>query len=125
MAQVMVTIDGRSYRMACDDGQEPYIQDLASNLDKQVMELRKQFGAIGDMRLLLMASLIQSDDVRALRERVDTLEQENHQLKTIRSSLLDQSFSDQQHNAHYLESCADRIHALVNRIENPPKEAAE
>lgn len=118
MAQVIVTIDGRSYRMACDDGQEAYIQELSSNLDDQVSALRQQFGAIGDMRLLLMAALIISDDLKVLNERIASLEVENQQLKTTRTSLLDQSQSDQKQIADYIDNAANEINRFTDSISN-------
>ena len=48
MSHVNVSIDGRQYRMACDEGQEPHLQSLAEDLDKRIVELRENFGDIGD-----------------------------------------------------------------------------
>ena len=35
MAQVNVTISGKTYRMACDDGQEEHLTGLAERLDRR------------------------------------------------------------------------------------------
>ena len=51
MAQVTVTIDGKAYRMACDEGQEEHLISLASRFDRYVMHLKDSFGEIGDQRL--------------------------------------------------------------------------
>ncbi|MDE1994611.1 MAG: cell division protein ZapA, partial [Rhizobiaceae bacterium] len=47
MAQVTVTIDGKAYRMACEEGQEEHLTDLATRFDRYVMHLKSQFGEIG------------------------------------------------------------------------------
>jgi hypothetical protein len=47
MAQVNVTISGRSYRMACDDGEEEHLGELADHLDRTIERLRGEFGEIG------------------------------------------------------------------------------
>ena len=51
MAQVNVTINGKVYRMACEDGQEGHLQGLAARLDQMIDQLRGSFGEIGDQRL--------------------------------------------------------------------------
>src|SRR5258705_7395537 len=58
MGQVSVRINGRQYRMACDDGQEDHLTRLAEDLDQRIEQLRTDFGEIGDIRLTVMAALI-------------------------------------------------------------------
>ena len=57
MAQISVSIAGRPYRMACDDGQEEHLRTLAARLDLKMAELRVHFGEIGDQRITVMAAL--------------------------------------------------------------------
>ena len=63
MGQVAVTINGRSYEVACDDGQEDHLVRLASYIDKKVAELITSVGQIGDTRLLVMSSLLLADEL--------------------------------------------------------------
>ncbi len=63
MAQLDVTINGRNYRVACDDGQEDHLRQLAEYVDRQVMELADTVGQVGEARLLVMASLLIADDL--------------------------------------------------------------
>ncbi len=44
MAQVTVTINGRQFRMACEDGQEGHLMNLARELDSRISGLRTKFG---------------------------------------------------------------------------------
>ncbi len=67
MAQVSVTIAGRAYRMACEDGQEEHLTGLAAGLDARIGDMRQSFGEIGDQRLVVMAALSIAD------ERADAL----------------------------------------------------
>ncbi len=48
MAQVTVQIDGKAYRMACEEGQEGHLTELAARFDRYVMHLKSQFGEIGE-----------------------------------------------------------------------------
>jgi len=63
MAQIDVTINGRNYRIACDDGQEDHIVQLADYVDKRVAELVSAVGQAGEARLLVMASLLIADEL--------------------------------------------------------------
>lgn len=63
MAQVTVTINGRGYPIACDDGQENHLVQLAGYVDKRVRELTAAMGQVGDTRLLVMASLLIADEL--------------------------------------------------------------
>jgi cell division protein ZapA len=69
VGQVSVIVNGRSYDIACDDGQEDHVAGLASYIDERVTELARSIGQIGDARLLVMASLLIADElVEAARE---------------------------------------------------------
>ena len=74
MAQVTVTIAGRSYRMACGDGEEQHLDGLARLFDGKIDEMRTAFGELGDMRLHVMAALTLADEISEMRRRVQTLE---------------------------------------------------
>ncbi|MBN8955547.1 MAG: cell division protein ZapA [Rhizobiales bacterium] len=63
MPHVNVTIDGKPYRMACEDGQEDYLQNLAKDLDRRITDLRGRFTDITESRLLVMAALMLSDEL--------------------------------------------------------------
>jgi cell division protein ZapA len=68
MGQVQATINGRSYQLNCADGQEQRLSELAKFVGKKVDELAKEFGQVGDIRLLLMAALMTADELFDLRE---------------------------------------------------------
>ena len=63
MAQVQVTINGRNYQIACDDGQEAHHVQLGEYIDKRVQELVSAVGQVGDSRLLVMTSLLIADEL--------------------------------------------------------------
>jgi cell division protein ZapA len=72
VGQIAVTIDGKSYRMACDDGQEDHLAALAAMFDGRVQDMRKSFGEIGDMRLAVMAAITLADEIGELKRKVET-----------------------------------------------------
>ena len=63
MAQVTVQINGRSYQIACDDGQEAHLTRLGGYIDNRVQELIAAVGQVGDARLLVMVSLLIADEL--------------------------------------------------------------
>lgn len=74
MPQVSVSIAGRIYRMACDEGEEPHLHALALRLDGRIGELRGQFGEIGDQRITVMAALTMADDLAEAERRIAQLQ---------------------------------------------------
>ena len=70
MAQVDVSVNGQSYRIACEDGQEDRLVDLAAMVDEKVIGLVNQIGQVGSNRLLVMASLIIADELVDLKNEV-------------------------------------------------------
>ena len=68
MAQITVEINDRSFRMACDDGEEERLLGLAKRFDDNINSLRDNFGEIGDQRLTVMAGIMVTDQL-AEKER--------------------------------------------------------
>ncbi|MHA1559268.1 MAG: cell division protein ZapA [Alphaproteobacteria bacterium] len=81
MPSVSVTINGKSYRMACDEGQEQHLIDLGDQLNATIDELRGAFGEIGDQRLIVMAAISKADELSEERRRVQRLEEALDQLR--------------------------------------------
>jgi len=67
MPMVNVTINGRSYEIACDPGQEEQLRELADSLASRVEQLVADVGQVGDARLMLMAGLLVADELETLR----------------------------------------------------------
>ena len=73
MPQVSVTINGCSYKIACDDGQEANLTRLADYVDKRVGQLVAAVGQVGNERLLVMASLLVADELSDTFTELDAL----------------------------------------------------
>src|SRR5690606_13227144 len=70
MGQVAVTLNGRTYRLRCEDGEEQRLLALAEYVRQKVDGLVREFGQIGEDRLLFMASLLLSDELFDCREQL-------------------------------------------------------
>lgn len=85
MATVGVTIAGRTYRMACGEGEEGHLQELARHVDATLAGLRKGFGEIGDTRLVIMTAITVADELFEARRRAAELEARLAELAESRS----------------------------------------
>lgn len=117
MATVTITIHGRSYPVACDDGEEAHLQTLAETLNARVAELAETVGPVGEARLLLMAGLLLSDEAQVQAERLTALEAEVEALRAGGSAELRARIeTSEEAVALVLESAARRIEDLVQRV---------
>ena len=75
MTQVSVTINGRQFRMACEDGLESHLMNLARELDARIAAFRNEFGELSDTRLIVMAAITVIDELAGTELRIKRLEE--------------------------------------------------
>ena len=109
MSHVNVTINGRQYRMACEEGQEARLLRLAESLESRIGSLRGKFGEIGDARLTVMAALTVCDELVDANNRIRSLEEELDALRNVRVVAADRARATQIAVANALNSAAERI----------------
>ena len=109
MSHINVTINGRQYRMACEEGQEVRLLRLAENLESRVEALRGKFGEIGDARLTVMAALTVCDELIDANQRILNLEKELLTLRDVRVAAVDRAKATQTAVANALNAAAERI----------------
>jgi cell division protein ZapA len=68
MGQISITLNGRTYRLRCEDGEEERLLALGTHVRGHVDRLSREFGQIGDERLLLMAAVLIADELFEARE---------------------------------------------------------
>lgn len=115
MAQVDVTINDQNYRIACEDGQQDHLRRLAGGVDKRIAELVSVMGQIGELRLLVMVSMLMEDEISDLRDN------EAAESSAAESSAADQAGIDAAQEAALvdsIESLAQRIESVAARIEH-------
>jgi cell division protein ZapA len=114
MSAVDVTINGRHFRMACEDGQEERLRQLAQGLDERIDDLRQRFGDVGEVRLTMMAAMMASDElveahaeIRALQADVQALRQvdESEAVRTTQNAA-----------AAVLHAAAERIEKIAQGL---------
>ena len=124
MAQVTVTVNEKNYTLACDDGEEQHLTELAAQIDNRIAELSQDVGQAGDARLLLMASLTIADDLTLANERIAEIEEELAGLKddelnpgtAARPKNTNGAAFDEEKFAGILETAARRMEDIAGRL---------
>ncbi|MDR3421931.1 MAG: cell division protein ZapA [Xanthobacteraceae bacterium] len=116
MSQVNVTINGRQFRMACEDGQEDHLTNLARELDTRIAGLRAKFGEIGDARLTVMAAITIADELSEMGTRIKRLEDEFAAAQGAQTAVAERNTAAQAAAAAALTSAAERIESVTKRL---------
>jgi cell division protein ZapA len=102
MGQVTVPVNGRSFTITCDDGQEPRIRRLAQYVDTKVAEFVSSIGQVGEARLLLLAALVIADELSDAR---DEFQQERNRAADA--------------TVNGIQGMTKRVEAIAERLETP------
>ena len=116
LSRVTVTINGRKFRMACEQGQEAHVRRLAGDLDQRIGRLRGEFGEIGNTQLTVMAALTISDELVEVRGRLSVLERELAALQEARVAAADHARVTQSAVSAALNAAAERIEGINRRL---------
>jgi len=104
MPQVDVSINGRRYSIACDDGEQDHLKQLAQYVDGRVKELVSSVGQVGDQRLLVMTSLLVADELAEAYAKIS-------------NSTAEQKDADEERIAAIMEKMAERVEAIAAVLE--------
>ncbi|MAV01884.1 MAG: cell division protein ZapA [Rhodobacteraceae bacterium] len=82
MPDVSITIGGRQFEVACQDGEESFLKAAAEVLDGEARLLTDQVGRLAENRMLLMAGLMLADKTVALEEAAGSSKQKLEDART-------------------------------------------
>lgn len=116
MSQVSVSIGGKIYRMACDDGQETHLEKLAGRLDQEVERLRREFGVVGEQRLMVMAAIKALDALSEAEVRAGRLEAEAGRLRASEASVQARITALDVDFANRVNEMATAVEAVASRF---------
>jgi len=90
MPEVEIEIGGRTFEVACQEGEEHYLHAAAKMLDEEASVLSAQIGRIPESRMLLMAGLMLADKTAGvqdkLREAEDKMAEKEAELDQLRNA---------------------------------------
>jgi len=116
MAQVNVTIGGKLFRMACDDGQEEHLTGLAAEVDRLISKLRGSFGEIGDQRLTMMAAITLADRLAEADRASELLKGELASARAAQAVEAERFENAQFGMARAVDVAAQQIEAAAQRL---------
>lgn len=116
MAEVTISLNGRSYRLECDDGEEEHLLSLSEMVAERLETHTKQFGQVGDDRLLLMTALTIADELGETQQKLAKHEEAQlsaeEKVQSAEARMVDQ-----------ISAAAERIEVLSAALTdgNPPE----
>jgi cell division protein ZapA len=124
MSQVNVTISGKTYRMACDDGQEEHLMALGDRLSQTIEMLRVRFGEIGDQRLTVMAAITMADQMSESERRLREIETQISGLEEARAAIAERQDAAEAGIAQMIDVVAERLEGIADRLNGASQDAA-
>ena len=119
MPQAYVNIGGRSYRLACNAGEEPHLEALAKFVDGKIDEMHKSFGEIGDQRIVVMAALSIADELFEARRKAET--QTSEAAAGLEAEKMSRSAAEARASAleRSIDEMISRVEALTENLNAP------
>ncbi len=108
MAQVTVTINSREYAVACEDGQELRIIQLANILDEKAKALTGGSQQVNENMLLAMVGLVLADELSELKKSGKNPAPQNDDPERIRRT--DEALAEQ------IKSLNQRLNLLASEL---------
>ena len=116
MPLVNVMVNNRTYTIACDEGEQEHLKELAGHVDAKVRELAGSVGQVGDQKLMLMAAVLITDELLEARARLEGQAKKVGELSESHAELTGQAGKSEERAARTLEDAAARIESIVDRI---------
>ena len=116
MPLVNVMVNNRAYTIACDDGEEEHLKELAAHVDVKAREVLASVGQVGDTRMLLMASLLIADEHHDLATKVAAGAQAASVNSGEKQNLHLRAEQAESKAADMLESAAKKLEEIAARL---------
>ena len=117
MPNVDVEINGKKYRMSCEDGQQEHLLGLAEQFNSRVESFKGDFGEIGDTRLTVMAGIAVLDELAEAERKIEGLRQDIAELTTAGRELTLETEELEQRFARRMAEAARKVEAIANAID--------
>ena len=117
MPEVNVEINGRKYRMACEEGQQAHLIGLAERFNAQVEGLKGAVGEIGDNRLTVMAGIAVLDELSEAERRIKALEAQVAELTQAGQDIAAELESTEAQFAQKLADAAEALESVAETLD--------
>lgn len=116
MAEVSLKINGKSYGIACDDGQEPRLMELGRFIDTRLREIASAGAAGNEMHLMILSALMTADELFDLRDQVNALQIQVRRAERLSAAPTQAPAINEAAVAEVIEEMADHIDSITERI---------
>ena len=117
MPEVNVEINGRKYRMACEEGQQAHLIGLAERFNAQVEGLKGAVGEIGDNRLTVMAGIAVLDELSESERKIKALEAQVAELTQAGQGIAAELESAEAQFARKLAEAAEALEDVAETLD--------
>ncbi|MEM9577194.1 MAG: cell division protein ZapA [Pseudomonadota bacterium] len=118
MPEVQVSIGGREFEVACQEGEEHYLRTAAKLLDDEATVLSDQVGRLPEARMLLMAGLMLADKTASVEDRVAEIQAQLDERDAELSALRQQAAEPEKVEVPVVpQSVTDTLAELAARAE--------
>lgn len=117
MGQLTINVNGRSYRMACQDGAEHRVDELANMVDSMVQDIKGGFAHVQDDRLFLMAALMMADQLQDVREELHKTLVQICNLRSFQAADSASSYIPTRDVARIVDASSARLQQLEARFD--------
>lgn len=117
MPEVNVEINGRKYRMACEEGQETHLMGLAERFNQHIDAFKGDFGEIGDNRLTVMAGIAVLDELADAERRIGLLRQDVANLTEAGQALAQEAEELERKFAKKMNEAARKVESIATAID--------
>ncbi len=119
MGAVTLTIAGRTYRLSCDDGEEPRLEQLARYVESKIVAMKDGFREVGDQRILVMAALAIADEAADARGKAEAMELDVAALRAELEAARKSAAAREARVADAVDEAAQRLEQISSDLQKP------
>ena len=116
MSTMHITIHGRDYQIACDDGQEAHLGRLAQEVNDRLQLISKQMGRTPENLHFVLTLLMLADELHDSKTEIAELKRQMH--RTEEAGITPAQLSEMEHQmADAMGNITERIESLIHKID--------
>jgi cell division protein ZapA len=115
MAEISLNIHGKTYGIACDDGQETRVIEVGQYVDNRARDIASAGAASNENHLLVLTALVLADEVKELRDHLRAA-QANNNIAPGQRGAAGLSREEEAKIVRSIEQLASRIDSVAERL---------
>lgn len=115
MAEVDIRINGKQFSIACDDGQEQRVVDLAHFVDGRVKDMAAAGAGTNESHLLVLTSIVMADELFNAQDAASTGGQKP--AATMPANAIQITRDDETAIVNAMDQIAKRVEELTGNLQ--------